>query len=219
MPKNYPDRSFEDSLFAKGYTWILGVDEVGRGCIASSVGIGVTAMQTDIEAWPAGLRDSKLVPEKKRQGLSDEVEVWLSYYCVAFSTADEIEEIGINPAQAKAGKEAIGNVVAQIESEENIILDKTNTILILDGSSNWLSKSNIPFNIIMKTKADRDCVIVAAASILAKVSRDNKMVALDAQYPGYGFAGHKGYGSSAHYDSIRSLGMIKGIHRESWIKL
>lgn len=219
MPKNYPDRSFEDSLFAEGYTWVIGVDEVGRGCLAGDVGIGVTAMKADLGVWPAGLRDSKLVPEKKRQALSDEVEAWISYHEVAFSTADEIEEIGINPAQARAGARAVKNVIAKIQTEEDVKLDNTNTVIILDGSSNWLVKSISPYRVIMKTKADRDCVIVAAASILAKVARDNKMIALDVQYPGYGFAGHKGYGSAQHYASIKTLGMINGIHRKSWIKL
>ena len=219
MPKNYPDRSFEDSLFSNGYEWVIGVDEVGRGCISGPVGIGVTAMKQDTPAWPEGLRDSKLVPEKRRAPLRDAVVLWVHYYNVAFSTADEILKDGINPAQASAGERALKNIVERIEVQEKITLTPENAIIILDGSSNWLAKSRIPFKIIMKTKADRDCVIVAAASILAKVERDEYMIKLDTIYPGYGFAGHKGYGSAEHYASIRRLGMIKGIHRESWIKL
>ena len=219
MATNYPDRSFEDSLFVKGYKWVIGVDEVGRGCIAGSVGIGVAAMKTDAPAWPEGLRDSKLISEKKRTPLRDEVANWLPFHDVEFSTATEILTLGINPAQSKAGHQAIRKVIKRIEVAEHILLTPENTIIILDGSSNWLKQPDFTFKIIMKTKADRDCVVVAAASILAKVARDESMIKLDEQYPGYGFAGHKGYGSGAHYDSIRQLGLIPGIHRDSWIKL
>ena len=219
MPKNYPDRSFEDSLFNQGYKWIIGIDEVGRGCLAGNVGIGVATMKEETPAWPTDLRDSKLVAEKKRVALRDEVASWIPHYSVTFSTADEILKYGINPAQAKAGERAIKDVVASIEAEDKVKLTISDAIIILDGSYNWLKDSNLAFKVIMKTKADRDCVVVAAASILAKVERDTYMASLDETYPGYNFGGHKGYGSAEHYDKIRELGLIPGIHRDSWIKL
>lgn len=219
MPPRLPDRSFEDSLFDKGYAWIIGVDEVGRGCLAYDVGIGAVAMSRTAGDWPKGLRDSKLVPEKSRQALRDEADAWLPINSVGFASADEIEEYGINPAQALAGERAIAKVIKGIEAEsKDFKVDRNNTIIILDGSSNWLKQKIDFLDIIVKVKADQDCVVVSAASILAKVTRDNALIELDKKYPLYGFAKHKGYGSPLHYEAIAKHGIIPGIHRASWIK-
>jgi len=219
MPPRLPDRTFEDSLFQKGYTWIIGVDEVGRGCLAYDVGIGAVAMNQSSGQWPKGLRDSKLVPEKSRQALRDEADAWLPLNSVGFASANEIEEYGINPAQAIAGERAITKVIQAIEAQgSGFKVNKSNTIIILDGSSNWLKKKIDYLDIIVKVKADQDCVVVSAASILAKVARDNALIELDKKYPQYGFAKHKGYGSPLHYEAIAKHGIIPGIHRASWIK-
>lgn len=219
MPPRLPDRTFEDSLFQKGYTWIIGVDEVGRGCLAYDVGIGAVAMNQSTGQWPKGLRDSKLVPEKSRQALRDEADAWLPLNSVGFASANEIEEYGINPAQAIAGERAITKVIQAIEAQgSGFKVNKSNTIIILDGSSNWLKKKIDYLDIIVKVKADQDCVVVSAASILAKVARDNALIELDKKYPQYGFAKHKGYGSPLHYEAIAKHGIIPGIHRASWIK-
>ena len=219
MPPRLPDRTFEDSLFQKGYTWIIGVDEVGRGCLAYDVGIGAVAMNQSAGPWPKGLRDSKLVPEKSRQALRDEADAWLPLNSVGFASANEIEEYGINPAQAIAGERAITKVIQAIEAQgSRFKVNKSNTIIILDGSSNWLKKKIDYLDIIVKVKADQDCVVVSAASILAKVARDNALIELDKKYPQYGFAKHKGYGSPLHYEAIAKHGIIPGIHRASWIK-
>lgn len=219
MPTRLPDRTFEDSLFQKGYTWIIGVDEVGRGCLAYDVGIGAVAMNQGVGQWPKGLRDSKLVPEKSRQSLRDETDAWLPLNSVGFASANEIEKYGINPAQAIAGERAITKVIKAIEAnDKGFQVNKSNTIIILDGSSNWLKKKIDYLDIIVKVKADQDCVVVSAASILAKVARDNALIELDKKYPLYGFAKHKGYGSPLHYEAIAKHGIIPDIHRASWIK-
>jgi ribonuclease HII len=175
-------------------------------------------MHASSSAWPEGLKDSKLVSEKKRGSLACAVKLWSPAHSVGFASAGEIEKLGINPAQALAGSRAIEATIAQLRAKGHT-LEANNAIIILDGSVDWLSRAIKPFRVLTKVKADQSCVSVSGASILAKVARDTQMIALDAQYPMYGWASNKGYGAKSHYEAIRQYGMVKGIHRESWIKL
>ena len=219
MPSKLPTREYENELFALGYDYILGVDEVGRGCIAGNVTIGMVLVTPEMPPWPSNLKDSKLVPEKKRQALSDEAWEWIMFGAIGNASADEIESLGINVAQRLAGERAYEKILDMLE-QANIKLSVEKGIVLLDGSVDWLSKG-MPagLKVITKVKADQDCVGVSAASIIAKVARDNVMIELSKEHPEYAWNENKGYGSAGHYAAIKEHGMIQGIHRESWIKL
>ena len=207
--KTFPSLSREAELFSAGAQFVLGIDEVGRGAIAGPVAVGISLITSQHLAepvWPAELRDSKLLTEPARERLYEPVGTWVSAWAVGMASAEEIDQRGIVWALATAAARAVNQLVGKF--------DPSNTVAILDGSHNWLSQ--MPFKVMVQTKADRDCVSVAAASVLAKVTRDRLMVALEAEHPGYGLAGHKGYASAAHMDAVRTLGP-SGIHRHSWL--
>lgn len=218
MPSKLPTREYENELFDLGYEYILGADEVGRGCIAGNVTIGMTLVTPTMPPWPVNLKDSKLVSEKKRQALSDETWDWIFLGAIGSASADEIERLGINIAQLFAGQRAYERI-QELLKQANIKLSEEKGIIILDGSVNWLSKG-LPsgIKVVTKVKADQDCVCVSAASIIAKVARDNVMIELSKAHPKYSWDKNKGYGSAEHYGAIKAHGLVKGIHRESWIK-
>lgn len=180
---------------------IIGLDEVGRGALAGPVAVGAfyfTAEQ--LGEMPEGLRDSKLIAESKRPLVSERVEAWGSS-AVGMASALEIEEIGITKALALAARRAMANL-----SKPGLIL--------LDGSHNWLGSEL--GQVRVQTKADRDCGSVAAASVVAKVQRDELMASLEQHYPQYGFAQNKGYSSPAHIAALREHGPSSE-HRTSWL--
>lgn len=214
-PATDPTRDLEDSLFSRGAHLIYGVDEVGRGAIAGPVSVGVTAFTPDLGAHPDGLRDSKLISEKKRPIIADAVANWIPVHAVGSASAEEIDSVGITKALALAGMRALADVRDQLTA----IGQGTAGWLLLDGSHNWLGTTH-PFSdvtVITRVKADRDCVSVAAASVLAKVSRDQQMIDLAVQHPEYAWEKNKGYGAAAHYAGIQAHGPIPGLHRLTWL--
>lgn len=122
------------------------------------------------------------------------------------SSAEEIDKIGISKSLALAAERAI----------EQLTIDAPNARMLLDGSHNWLGNRSYGVPVAVRPKADRDCVSVAAASVLAKVTRDRLMQQLAAEVPGYGLEGHKGYASEAHMAAVRALGPSK-LHRVTWL--
>lgn len=208
--KTFPSLSFETELFTPGVEYLLGIDEVGRGAIAGPVAVGVSVitvskLSTDAP-WPAELRDSKLLSEPARERIFEPVAEWVDAWAVGMASAAEIDENGIVWSLATAAARALNQLVGTFSPQT--------TIAILDGSHNWLSA--MPFEVRVRPKADRDCVSVAAASVLAKVTRDHLMIELDSEHPGFGFAGHKGYASGAHMDAVRQLGP-SAQHRVTWL--
>jgi ribonuclease HII len=210
VPVVLPTRLVEDHLFASGATAVIGSDEVGRGSVAGPVGVGMTLVRPGFIDPPAGVRDSKALSQKKREELAPAVLVWAPHSAVGFASADEIDSFGITVALRMAGMRALEQLAAQT--------DLTGAVILLDGSQNWLAGADLPCRVVMREKADRDCMSVAAASVLAKVERDNLMIALGDEHPAYGFAGHKGYGAKTHYEAIRAHGTIPGVHRVTWIR-
>ncbi len=207
--KTYPSLSFETELFGSGAKFVLGIDEVGRGAIAGPVAVGValiTRSQLSEPAWPAELRDSKLLTEPSRERLFEPTGQWVSAWAIGMASAAEIDEHGIVWSLATAAARALNQLVGKFDPRE--------TVAILDGSHNWLNE--MPFNVVVRPKADRDCVSVAAASVLGKVTRDRLMVELAAEHPGFGLEGHKGYASAAHMDAVRALGP-SALHRITWL--
>ena len=204
--KTSPNLNLERSLFEAGAKYVLGIDEVGRGAIAGPVAVGVAVIDISKldEAWPAKLRDSKLISEKVREELFEPTRHWVSEWAVGMASAKEIDDQGIVWCLEAAAKRAI----------DQLNIDFSEIHAILDGSHNWLARA--PFKVKVQTKADRDCASVAAASVLAKVTRDRLMIDLAKDFSGYGLEGHKGYASAGHIAAVRELGPSRQ-HRLSWL--
>lgn len=207
-----PDRSLELALLAN-HEVLVGLDEVGRGALAGPVcvGAGVVTRAT-ADQFPDGLRDSKLVLAKIRPGVATEARKWLAGFAVGNASANEIDDQGIVAALRLAASRALGQLLRDGHRP---------TAAILDGSHNWLEVSlldaDLPHlefqQVVVRSKADAHCAVVAAASVIAKVHRDEYMVRLPD--PGYGFAAHKGYGVPEHLATLAALGPGDE-HRRSW---
>lgn len=205
-----PTLQIETELFAQGYSVVIGIDEVGRGAIAGPVAVGVHAIAAGERSFPEGLRDSKLLSEKKREALAPLVAAWGSG-AVGYGTAAEIDESGITAMLGQAARRALLELHA-------VGIDVNGAAIILDGSHDWLSPVlQAPLDVRTRVGADRGCASVAAASVRAKVARDALMREADERFPGYGWASNKGYGAKAHYDGIARLRLTE-LHRRSWIK-
>jgi ribonuclease HII len=210
MPVADPTFEFESSLHSAGARFVIGCDEVGRGAIAGPVGVGLCLVDPHVGAHPTGLRDSKMLAEKRREELAPLAAAWARYSAVGLATALEVDTIGIMAALGLAGKRAL----AQLHELGASIAD---SVLLLDGSYDWLSPVlKSPLRVTTRIKADRDCASVAAASVIAKVHRDRMMIDYDGVYPGYGWSGNKGYGSTEHYAAIDELGP-SALHRLTWL--
>lgn len=210
-----PSLSFENT-FAASKRFIIGIDEVGRGSIAGPVAVGVALIDLKeiSENWPAKLRDSKLISEKTREAIFPEVSSWVHSWAVGMASVDEIETKGIVESLALAGSRALAQMLQDSELRTALVRDGVQ--IILDGSYNWLGTKTMGFDVVAKTKADRDCVSVACASVLAKVTRDRLMLEIDKEHPRFSLASNKGYASSDHIAALKEHGPSP-IHRLSWL--
>jgi ribonuclease HII len=211
-----PSLSFENSFFETGSRFVIGIDEVGRGSIAGPVAVGVALLdsQRNLVGWPEKLKDSKLISEKTRDEIFPLVDNWVSGWAVGMATVEEIEARGIIEALSLAGFRALEALVRDPALKEAIAKD--GAMLILDGSHNWLGAKALGMPVTVKTKADRDCVSVACASVLAKVTRDKLMLEIHERYPSFGLASNKGYASESHIAALREQGPSP-VHRLSWL--
>jgi ribonuclease HII len=208
MPTD-PTLELERELLAAGNGIVVGVDEVGRGAIAGPVVVGVSVLRADTE-FPAGLRDSKLISASRREKLMEPIEAWADGIATGEASAAEIDEFGIISALSRAAERAFATLAIAGH-------DLTGSSVILDGSHNWLATSLVPaMDIRVRPKADRDCAVVAAASVWAKVYRDQLMVEAAGEADLYGWASNKGYGSAGHFDAIRAHG-VTDFHRRTWL--
>lgn len=189
----------ENELFDSGIGVICGVDEAGRGPLAGPVCAAACILPRGLEI--EGLNDSKKLTEKRRDALYDVIKEKAVSYGIAFATVEEIEELNILGATYLAMNRAIAQ------------LSVTPDLALIDGNRN----AGIQVNSQPVVKGDSKCADIAAASILAKVTRDRYMLELDKEYPMYGFAKHKGYGTKDHYAAIREHGMSPA-HRPSFLK-
>ena len=197
----FPSLDLERGLLEK-HDVVIGIDEVGRGALAGPVASGAFFLTAELlEGMPKDLKDSKLVPEPKRAALAHEVANW-GEARVGLSGAEFVDQRGIMAAL----KAAVVNTLKDVSY--------SNPIVLLDGSHNFLADLDV--EVVMKTKADRDCGSVAAAAISAKVARDSLMVELAKIYPGYGFEENKGYASQKHIEAIQAMGPSPE-HRKSWL--
>jgi ribonuclease HII len=215
--KPYPSLDSERRIFERGNRFVIGIDEVGRGAIAGPVAVGVSLIDKsnpNLDSWPEKLQDSKLMTAKSRDEITEPLIEWVSSYAVGFSTNKEIDELGISEALRLAAGRALDELLQDGTSRKAIAED--GAVILLDGSQNWLGKVSYGLDVQVQVKADTNCVSVAAAAVLAKVTRDSMMQELDQQYSGYGLAGHKGYASAAHIAALRTLGP-SAIHRVTWL--
>ena len=194
-----PGREIEDALRAEGYDIVCGVDEAGRGPLAGPVCAAAVILPRGVTI--EGLDDSKKLTEKRREALYDVIIAAAEAYGVAFADVEEIEELNILGATYLAMNRAIAALDAGID------------LALIDGNRN----AGIEYPSRCIVKGDAKCVSIAAASVLAKVTRDRYMRALAEKYPGYGFERHKGYGTEAHYAAIRALGPCPE-HRPSFLR-
>jgi ribonuclease HII len=194
----------EADLAAQGARFIAGMDEVGRGALAGPAMVGVVVVDmADVEPL-AGLRDSKALRARRREDLIPAIHQWCVGWAVGSAGAEEVDRHGITQALALAGQRALADVLR----------DQVIDALILDGASNWIGIEYVPW-VITKVKADAHCATVAAASVLAKVTRDALMVHLDRDHPVYGWGRNKGYGSAEHLAALRLHGATDW-HRRTW---
>ena len=176
---------------------IAGVDEVGRGPLAGPV--VAAAVILDPERPIDGLADSKKLSEKKREVLFELIQQRALAWCIGRAEVEEIDSINILQASLLAMKRAVLGLPVGPDQ------------VLVDG--NKLPDLNYPMRAIIK--GDQLEPAISAASILAKVSRDREMVALEQHYPGYGFAGHKGYPTAEHRQAIATIG-VSAVHRRSF---
>jgi ribonuclease HII len=215
--KIYPSLNSERRIFERGNRFVIGIDEVGRGAIAGPVAVGVSLIDktnTALEAWPEKLQDSKLMTAKSRNEITQPLIEWVSSFAVGFSSNSEIDELGISEALRLAAGRALDQLFQDAKARKEIATD--GAVILLDGSQNWLGKVAYGLDVQVQVKADTNCVSVAAAAVLAKVTRDSLMQELDLENPGYGLAGHKGYASAAHIAALKTLGP-SAIHRVTWL--
>ena len=190
----------EKNLHSRGFKNICGIDEAGRGPLAGPVVIAGVIMPED--SMIEGVNDSKKVSEKKRELLYDKIIEEAISYSVAIIGQDVIDEINI----LNATKKGLTNVVGGLDVRPDLI--------IVDALEH-IDTKGIPYESIIK--GDAKCYSIAAASILAKVTRDRIMREWDLVYPQYGFAKHKGYGTAFHIQAIKEYGLCP-IHRKSFTK-
>ncbi len=186
-----------DPLYLNLAGHIAGVDEVGRGPLAGAVVTAAVILDPDKPI--AGLDDSKKLTEKKRAALALEIEARALCFCIARAEHEEIDDLNIFHATLLAMRRAVEGLAVKPDK------------VLVDGK--FCPELSFPCEAIIK--GDSRVAAISAASILAKVSRDNEMIALDKVYPGYGFARHKGYPTKVHIEALQQLG-ITPIHRKSY---
>jgi ribonuclease HII len=198
----------------KSYPAVLAVDEVGRGPAAGPCTVGVVLCLPALPAPPAGLADSKALTPIRRRNLIEPIRAWAPT-AVAHATAAEVDEWGISLALTLAFRRALG-----------LLPPHPTALVLLDGSYDWANpKPQLllppelcaapPLAVRTLIRGDASCVAISAASVLAKETRDELMIGLDAKYPGYDLAANKGYLSPAHVKGLKTLG-FSPCHRRSW---
>jgi ribonuclease HII len=196
-----PSTTFEEAFWACGETLIAGVDEVGRGPLAGPVYAAAVILDPRARpGWLREVRDSKVVPEAERERLAEAIRAESAAYGIGWATVPEIDAWGISLANRMAMVRALQALGAL---PQRVLIDGPQT----------LPNFAAPQKAIVD--GDALCCSIAAASIVAKVARDEVMCHLDGQYPVYGFASHKGYATKSHLDALEQYGPCVQ-HRRSW---
>lgn len=211
-----PNLRFERSLLRQGHTYLAAADEVGRGALCGPVTIGMVVIAESTRTAPQGVRDSKLLTPAARERLAPRIRRWALSHAVGHASPEEIDEFGIMAALRMAGHRALAG------------LSVTPDLVLLDGNYDYLTPPEQPglFGdagtasvdvppVVTAIKADMRCSAVAAASVLAKTTRDAMMVELAADNPAYGWMENKGYSAPEHLAALAEHGPTVH-HRRSW---
>jgi ribonuclease HII len=200
MVTKAPTRSIEKELWTQGHDVVVGIDEVGRGAWAGPLMVGAAVLPRDRRV--NGVRDSKVLTEAGREQLFDRVAGWCDAWAVGEATQQECDDLGMAAAQRLATQRAIA------------ALDVRPDAAVVDGSWDFVTPQVA--HVEMRVKADLHCLSVAAASILAKVTRDRLMRAAAQHYPHWSFDTNKGYPCPVHKTALQGYGP-SAIHRRTWV--
>ena len=199
LPQDFDWYAWERRAQQAGYPLVCGIDEAGRGPLAGPVCAAAVILPLDCAI--EGLNDSKKLTEKKREALFPIIQEKALAWGIGWASAEEIDEVNILQATFLAMKRAVEALQVQPQW------------VLVDG--NRMPSLKIPGEAVVK--GDAQCASIAAASVLAKVSRDRLLREWDKKYSAYGFGKHKGYGTKAHYEAISQYGLLP-IHRRSFLK-
>ena len=191
--------NYEKELYEKGIEYIAGIDEAGRVPLCGPVVSAAVILKKG--DYIEGVNDSKKLSEKKREKVFDEINEWAVAFGIGIVDENTIDEINILEATRLAMKKAVENLQVK---PEHVLVDAEKKVPI-----------EVPYTPIIK--GDTLSVSIAAASIIAKVTRDRMLYEMDKKYPEYGFAKNKGYGTKAHVEAIKQYGLTE-IHRKSFCK-
>ena len=193
-----PSLSTERELWALGHDVVVGMDEVGRGSWAGPISVGAAVVPKDKRVYK--IRDSKMLTEAERELMFDRIASWCLAWAVGHASQEECDRLGMSAAQKLAADRALESL--------GLPVDK----VVLDGKWDFVGRGTT----IKLVKGDARCLSIAAASILAKVTRDRMMRAEADNYPGYDFELNKGYPCPRHKIALRAYGP-SAIHRRSWV--
>lgn len=228
-----PTLDHERDLAEQGHDLIIGFDEVGRGALAGPAMVGCAAVWSrDLRGLtvPAGVADSKLLTARRREAIFDELALWPAVWAIGETSNTEIDDWGITHALGIAALRALGKAEKALGLKPPSAGSAGRPVrvgAILDGPSDYITPAMntfdapdvpVPAQVTTLVKGDRQCATVAAAAILAKVTRDRLMVDIaksNPRYAPYGWADNKGYGTRAHREAIAKLGPTS-LHRLSW---
>ncbi len=192
-----PNLSVEKDLWSQGYELVVGLDEVGRGAWAGPLTIGAAVLPKDRRVY--GVRDSKQLTEARREALYERVGEWCVAWSVGHASHEECDRLGMSAAQRLAARRALD------------ALDVRPDMVLMDGRWNFVGGDNTRTIV----KGDTTCLSIAAASILAKVTRDRMMREAARDHPGFDFDRNKGYPCPRHQVALAGYGPT-AIHRRSW---
>ncbi len=197
------NREYERSLLSAGQ-YAVGIDEAGRGPLAGPVVAAAVILPEDLSQMPIALNDSKKLTAKERELLFDHILSTAVSYGIAARSREVIDEVNILMASMQAMTEAVEQCLRTVSN--------TDILLLVDGNY-FRTPLRYPFRTIIE--GDGKCPSIAAASILAKVTRDRMMLDIDERFPQYGFASHKGYATKQHINAIKTFGYCEE-HRRSF---
>ena len=192
-----PGLAAERELWAEGHAVVAGMDEVGKGSWAGPLTVGAVVVNTDRRI--TGVRDSKMLTEPERELLVDRITGWATAWAVGHASNDECDDLGMSAAQRLAARRALDALGIEVDR------------VLLDG--NWDFVGGGRARTIVR--GDATSLSIAAASVVAKVTRDRIMRDAEARFPGYGFAASKGYPSPVHREALAERGATT-FHRRSW---
>ncbi len=198
LKRRSPGLAAEREMWDAGFRTIVGIDEVGRGSWAGPLMIGAAVLPSDRRVYK--VRDSKMLTEREREALFDRITDWCVAWAVGWATQPECDEMGMSAAQRLAARRAIEGLGVEPDG------------VLLDGNWDFVGAPNTRRIV----KGDATCLSIAAASIVAKVTRDRLMREEAENYPGYDFDSNKGYPCPRHKMALAGMGPT-AIHRRSWV--